>query len=177
MPSTRRAVVALAVTILSLSIACGGESRREDSELSLAVDEYVDESGLLNAMLPAFEEETDYQVKLTPGDTMASLQAGRSGVADATLTNDPDAEEAFIQDGFGVNRRSVMRDAGNPTTARVYHVMQVEPASVAGVNAEGASVLIEFLISNEGQEIIRSFTSKESGTPVFIPLADGEPET
>ena len=57
-------------------------------------------------------------------------------------------------EGFGLNRRLVMRDAGDPAKSRDYHVMQVEPAKVEGVNAEGASVLIEFLVSDAGQAMI-----------------------
>jgi ABC-type tungstate transport system permease subunit len=166
----RVAFVLLAALILS---ACRESTGPDDTEVVIAVDPHVHETGLLEAVLPAFEDQTGYEVAVVPADIDSSLEAGRLGEVDAVLTGDPGAEEEFVAGGYGVNRQLVMRDAGDP--ARIYHVMQVEPAAVEGVQAEGAGVLIEFLISDEGQSLIGKFSSPEDG-PAFVPQADGDPE-
>jgi ABC-type tungstate transport system permease subunit len=168
----QRATIASVFLLLlpSVVLACG-DAEPEENDIVLAIDSRIAESGLLDVVLPAFEEKTAYDVELVQGETEALLDGARDGGVDVLLTGDPSAEEAFAAQGYGVNRQSVMRDSGDPALARQYHVMQVEPAKIDGVNAEGASVLIEFLTSEEGQILIGDFTSPDTGSPAFVPQA------
>jgi len=60
---------------------------------------------------------------------------------------------------------------GDPVLLNVYHVMQVNPERFGRVNAEGGQAFVEFMVSEETQEIIRNFGVEEFGQPLFIPDA------
>jgi ABC-type tungstate transport system permease subunit len=170
-PGQRATIVSVFLFLLpSVLLACDN-TEPEENDIVLAIDSRIAESGLLTVLLPAFEEKTAYNVDLVQGETGALLDGARDGGVDVLLTGDPSAEEAFAAQGYGVNRQPVMRDLGDPALSRQYHAMQVEPARIEDVNAEGASVLIEFLTSEEGQTLIGDFTSPDTGSPAFVPQA------
>jgi tungstate transport system substrate-binding protein len=56
----------------------------------------------------------------------------------------------------------------------VYGVMAVDPEKQPHVNITMADNFINFLISNETQQMIGEFGVKEYGTPLFYPLAGGK---
>ena len=60
---------------------------------------------------------------------------------------------------------------GDPALFNPYHVIAVNPAKHPHVNYFGAMLLIGWLTSPEGQEIIANFGTKEFGQPLFIPAA------
>ena len=60
---------------------------------------------------------------------------------------------------------------GDPALFNPYHVIAVNPAKRPHVNYLGAMLLIGWLTSAEGQEIIANFGMKEFGQPLFIPAA------
>jgi tungstate transport system substrate-binding protein len=51
----------------------------------------------------------------------------------------------------------------------VYHVIQVNPAKSAKVNAEGAAAFINFLIAPETQTLIGAYGADRFGQPLFVP--------
>jgi tungstate transport system substrate-binding protein len=63
-------------------------------------------------------------------------------------------------------------DKGN-ILLNVYGVMAVNPALHPHINATMANNFINFLISNETQQMIGGFGVAEYGTPLFHPLSDG----
>ena len=60
---------------------------------------------------------------------------------------------------------------GDPLLLNVYHVMEVNPAKWPKVNAAGAKAFADFVLSKQGQEIIRTFGVAKFGTPLFFPDA------
>lgn len=52
-----------------------------------------------------------------------------------------------------------------------YHVIEVNPSRFKRVNATGATLLADFLVSKEAQEIIRDFGVRRFGQPLFFPMA------
>ncbi len=60
---------------------------------------------------------------------------------------------------------------GDPVLLNIYHVMEVNPEKFAKVNKNGAKAFAEFLLSAEGQEIIKNFGKDKFGQPLFF--ADG----
>jgi tungstate transport system substrate-binding protein len=60
---------------------------------------------------------------------------------------------------------------GDAILFNVYHVIQVNSAKWPKVNAAGARVFSDFLVSKEAQEIIRTFGVKKFGAPLFFPEA------
>jgi len=68
------------------------------------------DSGLLDVLLPAFEQQTGYTVQLVATGSGQALKMGEQGNADVILLHSPKAEEKFIANGFGMDRRLVMHN-------------------------------------------------------------------
>ena len=64
---------------------------------------------------------------------------------------------------------------GQPQLLNYYHVIIVNPETHADVNAIAARAFAAFLLSDEVQDIIRTFGVKDFGEPLFYPDA-GNPE-
>ena len=95
----------LLTVLLLFSFACGS-----DDDLILATTTSTDDSGLLDELLPLFEEETGFHVKLIAVGTGRALEMGRRGDADVLLVHAPESEEEFVAGGYGVNRQRVMHN-------------------------------------------------------------------
>ena len=68
----------------------------------------TENSGLMDALLPAFTADTGIRVRLISVGTGQALRIGRNGDADALLVHHPRSELEFVAAGFGVDRRPVM---------------------------------------------------------------------
>ncbi|MDP7669531.1 MAG: substrate-binding domain-containing protein [Alphaproteobacteria bacterium] len=65
-------------------------------------------SGLFGRILPLFTEATGVAVRVIAVGTGQAIRLARRGDADVLFVHDPRAEQAFVADGFGVDRREVM---------------------------------------------------------------------
>ena len=92
----------------------------------LAATTSVDNSGLLAAILPGFTEATGISVRVLALGTGQALDTARRGDADLVLVHDPEAEQKFIDDGDGINRRQI---AWNDF---IFVGPQADPAHVVG---------------------------------------------
>ena len=79
-----------------------------DGELVLATTTSTYDTGLLDALNPTFEEATGVTIKTIPKGTGASIRTAEDGDADVILVHARNAEDEFMQEGYGVNRRDVM---------------------------------------------------------------------
>ncbi|WP_134671087.1 substrate-binding domain-containing protein [Halorussus marinus] len=79
-----------------------------DGELVLATTTSTYDTGLLDALHPPFEEAFGVTIKTLSKGTGASIRTARDGDADVILVHARGAEDKFLQDGHGVNRRDVM---------------------------------------------------------------------
>lgn len=265
-------VLALA---LALAAGCGdqGAVSGPQAELTLATTTSTYDSGLLDELLPVFEEKYGYRVSVVSVGTGAALETGKRGDCDVLLVHAKETELALVQEGHFVDRYDVMyndfvvvgpeedpagvaggrdvvaafrsiaeaeavfvsrgddsgthkaelkvweragiepqgewylsvgqgmgdtlrmagelrgytltdrgtwvamRDGldlkiileGDPILFNQYGVMAVNPANHPHVNYEGAKKFIEFLVSDEGQELIAGF--KKHGEQLFVPNA------
>lgn len=73
----------------------------------LASTTSVDNSGLLQAILPGFTKATNISVKVLAQGTGQALDTARRDDADLVLVHDPDAEAKFIGEGHGINKRQI----------------------------------------------------------------------
>jgi len=96
-------VLVLITALLALS-ACGQSSR----VLNLATTTSTADSGLLDEILPAFEEETNATVKVLAVGTGQAIVLGERGDSDVILVHDRAREERFVADGWGTVRKDVM---------------------------------------------------------------------
>ncbi len=86
----------------------GGEASVSDKELILASTTSTHNSGLFDAILEVFKEETGIEVSVVPVGTGAALRKGRDGDADILLVHAKSAEEEFVENGHGTYRKDVM---------------------------------------------------------------------
>lgn len=100
--------VALVFLLLGLILAgCGGASE-EAQVLRLATTTSTDNSGLLAAILPDFEEKYNAQVDVIAVGTGQAIALGESGDVDVILVHARAREDAFVQAGHGTERYDVM---------------------------------------------------------------------
>ncbi len=76
--------------------------------LRLATTTSTDNSGLLGALLPAFQRDSDIEVQVIAVGTGKALRLGEHGDVDVVLVHARAAEDRFVAAGFGVDRRDVM---------------------------------------------------------------------
>jgi tungstate transport system substrate-binding protein len=78
--------------------------------LRLATTTSTDNSGLLTNILPAFTKQTGIKINVISVGTGKALQMGRHGDVDVVMVHARQAEDVFIAEGFGINRRDVMEN-------------------------------------------------------------------
>ena len=127
MKNMKKLFAVLLCLVLSLSVlaGCSGKveepkdetkSKVESSEkstkkggsITLATTTSTRDSGLLDFLLPKFEEETGIKVKVVAVGTGKALEMGKNGEADILLVHAKESEEEFVKEGHGTERKDVM---------------------------------------------------------------------
>ena len=83
-------------------------SMDKKEELVLATTTSTMDSGLLDILIPAFEQEAKMKVKVLSLGTGQAIKIGELGDCDVILVHARETEDKFVADEFGVNRRDVM---------------------------------------------------------------------
>src|SRR4030042_5538499 len=63
------------------------------------------DTGLWYYLEPMFEEYANVEMDITYAGTGIALEYGKRGDVDAVVVHDPAAEDKFIAEGYGINRR------------------------------------------------------------------------
>ena len=103
--------VAVLVTLVAVLVALlVGMACFQDTSRSLVLTTTTStyDSGLLDYIIPPFEEEYNANVRVISVGTGQALAIGARGDADVVLVHAPSLEEKFVADGNGVNRTYVM---------------------------------------------------------------------
>lgn len=79
-------------------------------DLILATTTSTQDSGLLDILVPLFEQQTGYKVKTVAVGSGAAIQMGQEGNADVLLVHSPTAEKQFMTDGWGKDRALIMHN-------------------------------------------------------------------
>jgi len=74
----------------------------------MATTTSTDNTGLLDVLLPPFEKKFNIKVDVIAVGTGKALKLGENGDVDIVFVHSRRAEDKFVKDGFGVNRRDVM---------------------------------------------------------------------
>lgn len=273
-------VLCLVMFVMSIHTGCGktpvkdastSEKPTTKKELILGMTTSIEDSGLLDVIVPAFEKKSGYKVKPVSVGTGQALALARKGEVDALLVNSPKAEQKEAADGAVINRKLVMHNdfvivgasadkaqikgkkdvletlsliaknqapfvsrgddsgtdkldkslwkqanitpaapwyiqagagmtktleignekqayvltdrasyifdkknlslevlvEGDPKLLNLYHVMEVNPEKFPKTNTQGAKDFSNFLLSDEGQALIREHGKKEFGKALF----------
>lgn len=118
-----RLLISLFAFMLLILAACGNsdttknaeakdkkqpEAKAEPTELILATTTSTQDSGLLDVLIPMFEEANNVKVKTIAVGTGQALEMGTKGEADVLLVHAPKSEEEVVASGDATNRKRVM---------------------------------------------------------------------
>ncbi len=82
----------------------------EPREVILATTTSTQDSGLLDVLLPIFQQQSGYVVKTISVGSGQAIAMGKRGEADVLLVHSPADELKLVEEGSGVNRQLVMHN-------------------------------------------------------------------
>ncbi|MCF8038935.1 MAG: substrate-binding domain-containing protein [Desulfohalobiaceae bacterium] len=91
--------------ILLLMTGVGSAAARS---VMMATTTSTDNTGLLDYLAPAFEEDTGIELKWTAVGTGKALEMGKNCDVDVLLVHAPPAEKEYVENGYGVDRTRIM---------------------------------------------------------------------
>ncbi len=132
----------LLLVLLALALPAQSTGADERVSLLLATTTSVQDSGLLDELLPIFSRETGIRVKTVAVGTGAALRMGADGNADLLLTHAPEAEQMLLRSGAVARRREIMQNhfvlAGPPDDPATVRNAEDVLAALRGIRAAGA---------------------------------------
>ena len=123
------------------------------AEIRVAVTTSFYNSGLSEILLPQIKADIDLDVQLIVVGTGQALRLGKAGDVDAILVHSRDAEEAFLEGGYGTYRREIMYNDF------VFIGPSSDPAKVAG--AQNAVEALKHILASKAPFVSRG---DDSGT-------------
>ena len=118
----KMAYLLLAIFLVFAAIGCTNQGKVEEKQTSpapieqaskdiiLATTTSTQDSGLLDVLLPVFQQEYGFNVKTIAVGTGQALAMGERGDADVLLTHAPAAEIKLLEAGDIINYRMVMHN-------------------------------------------------------------------
>jgi tungstate transport system substrate-binding protein len=99
-------LITMALLVCAILLPLSAETVR----LRLATTTSTQDSGLLPILNPPFEKLTGITVDVIAVGTGKAIKLGENGDVDVVLVHDRKAEDQFVAQGYGVNRRDVMHN-------------------------------------------------------------------
>ena len=90
--------------------AVSAEPTQASGDLVLATTTSTQDSGLLDVLVPMFEEETGWNVQVIAVGSGQAIEQGSRGDADVVFAHSPAAERAMVEAGDGVERVLIMHN-------------------------------------------------------------------
>lgn len=147
----------LLAVLIAFASACDDDPGYNEDELILATTTSLNDSGLLDELVPIFEDEHSVSVKIIAVGTGAALRMGVEGNADVLLTHAPAAELELLEAGDVTSRTLVAYNdfviVGPPD----------DPAGVAGM-ADAAIALANIFAFCVGGPCEFASRGDDSGT-------------
>jgi tungstate ABC transporter binding protein WtpA len=129
---------------------------RED--LLIATTTSLYDTGLLDYLETIYESQYNVDLKITSQGTGKAIELAKRGDADILLVHSPSQEMAYLEDGFGLNRR---------TFAYNYFIIvgpSNDPAGIAGLSPEDAFKKIRTEGQKSGSNVFFVSRGDNSGT-------------
>lgn len=86
------------------------ENTNVKKDFVLATTTSTQDSGLLDVLVPMFEEQTGFMVKTIAVGTGKALEMGQNGEADVLLVHAPESEQPLVDSGVVTNYQLVMHN-------------------------------------------------------------------
>jgi tungstate transport system substrate-binding protein len=83
---------------------------KASGDLILATTTSTQDSGLLDVLVPMFEEESGYNVQVIAVGSGAAIEQASRGDADVVLVHSPAAEQKMVDEGNGIERTLIMHN-------------------------------------------------------------------
>lgn len=110
-------LILMLTLVLGLFAGCGQKPAPQQSaqepqvkDMILATTTSTQDSGLLDVLIPIFEEKTGYNVKTVSVGSGAAIAMGEKGEADVLLVHSPAAEKKIVDSGAVTNYQLVMHN-------------------------------------------------------------------
>ena len=117
-------------------VESSNENTSEEKIVKLTTTTSVNDSGLMDYLRDDFKKDTGLEIEIVSKGTGAAIEDAKAGNADVILVHSKDAEEEFIDEGYGLERKPFMYN---------YFVIvgpKDDPAGIKGKDAEEAFKLI-----------------------------------
>ena len=162
---TRRHFSLAALTLL-LAVGSAAAQTPGSRTLVLSTTTSTQDSGLLDVLVPMFEQASGYSVKTISVGTGQALALAARGEADVTLAHAPALEKKYVEEGKMLNRRLVMyndfvvigpaddpaRVKGLPAAAALQRIAAASARFVSRGDKSGTHLLEQALWKQAGLE-------------------------
>lgn len=143
------------ITIAILIVFVAGCKDAKTNTITLQTTTSPRDSGLLDVLLPKFRAQTGIDVKVIAVGSGQALENSRRGDGDIVVAHSPEAEQKFMDDGFGVSRKPLMENdfiivgpvgdpakvKGMPSTADAFRtISEAEAVFVSRADESGTHV-------------------------------------
>ncbi|MCF8009558.1 MAG: substrate-binding domain-containing protein [Halanaerobiales bacterium] len=108
MKNNKSLIFVTLLIVLTVFCVVPNQNVLAQGRIILATTTSTDNSGLLEALLPLFEEKYNVRVDVVAVGTGKAISIAENGDADLILVHAREAEDQFVNEGYGVNRRDVM---------------------------------------------------------------------
>ena len=125
----------------------------QSRDVILATTTSTRDSGLLDSLVPVFERQSGYRVKVIAAGSGQALALGRRGDVDVVLSHAPEAERMLVDSGYFVSRRLVMHND---------FLIVGPPADPAGLRGMTDAVAALRRVANQAQPFVSR--GDQSGT-------------
>lgn len=106
--SWNAALISITLVLLLCPFSFSGKASQK--ELKLATTTSTENSGLLDQLLPPFEERHGVKVKVIAVGTGAAIRIAKDGNADLILVHARSLEDQFVAEGYGTKRYQIMHN-------------------------------------------------------------------
>ncbi len=104
-----KALFVILTIVLIIAVMCSQITGCTNSrKLIIASTTSTQDSGLFDVLIPAFEKNSGYNVKVIAIGTGEAIEYGKRGEADIILVHSKIDEDKFMQEGFGLIKKDVM---------------------------------------------------------------------
>src|SRR6266566_89893 len=165
----------LGVWVAALLGTSGAPSQSRD--VILATTTSTRDAGLLDTLVPLFERQTGYRVKVIAVGSGQALEMGRRGDADVVLAHAPEAERVLADSGYFVSRGD--RSGTHQMDLKLWRAAAIQPPAAGSWYVEAGHGMGETLQMADEK---RAYTLTDRATYLawrdrlqLVPMVEGDP--